>query len=316
MKKARKPRKVVDGSVDFIKSSVRLAMQKDSKVKIEEGMRNMAVFYYCSYIGDHTPASRLLSKALEFNRNQLVKPLPEREVEGIVKSCLKRFGCYTGKSPEVARAERSKFKELHQELNELLTKAPKSEEFTMKIEDIAPAIQGFFEAKFKKAYTGSIPMCEVGKTLRAAGYKKRKIQKDGIRAWLWNVDLGGLVSILDQVTATVTAKKEENINEQSGTSQRNETRVEAKDKGVVAPGRGATKGDGSEAPGVGRNGANSGGGYRNSEARESRGTIPRGSLQDDRDEEWNAGSYGYPKNWRRDRGTGRLTDIPVEQVAA
>lgn len=307
--KAREPRKVVDGSTDFIKGSVRLAMQKDSKVKIEEGMRNSAVFYYCSYIGNHTPASRLLSKALEFNRNQLVKPLPEREVESIVKSCLKRFSCYNGKSPEVARAEKSKFKELHQELNELLIKAPKSEEFTVKIEDIAPVIQGFFEAKFKKAYTSSIPTSEVGKTLRAAGYKKKQLQKDGVRAWLWNVDIDGLVAILDQVTAAATVKKEESINEQSRTSEGNEARVKTERKGVVAPRRGTAEGNGSETPGVGRNWNDSRGGSRGSEARGNRGTTPRGSVRDGKDEEWDAGSCGHPGGWWSDRvSTNQLAD--------
>ena len=198
VKNSREPRKSIDGSTQFIKDSVRLAMQKDSKVKIEEGMRNSAVFYYCCYIADHTPASRLLSKAQEFNQNQLVKPLSAREVEGIVKSCLRSFSCYarpaqagqaySGKSADVMKAEKSKFKELHQELNELLVKAPKSEEFTGKIEDITPAIQAFFEVKFQKAYSRTIPSSEVGKILRAAGFQKKKVQKGGIRAWLWNFD--------------------------------------------------------------------------------------------------------------------------------
>ena len=86
------------------------------------------------------------------------------------------------------KAEKSKFKELHQELNELLVKAPKSEEFTGKIEDITPAIQAFFEVKFQKAYSRTIPSSEVGKILRAAGFQKKKVQKGGIRAWLWNFD--------------------------------------------------------------------------------------------------------------------------------
>lgn len=188
VKNSREPRKSIDGSTQFIKDSVRLAMQKDSKVRIEEGMRNSAVFYYCCYIADHTPASRLLSKAQEFNQNQLVKPLSAREIEGIVKSCLRSFSCYNGKSADVMKAEKSKFQNLHQELNGILVNTPKSEEFTGKIEDITSAIQAFFEVKFQKAYSKAIPSSEIGKILRAAGFDKKKVQKDGIRAWLWNFD--------------------------------------------------------------------------------------------------------------------------------
>lgn len=201
VKNSREPRKSLDGSTQFIKDSVRLAMQKNSKVKIEEGMRNSAVFYYCCYIADHTPASQLLSKALEFNQNQLAKPLSAREVEGIVKSCLRSFSCYArpassaqagqaynGKSADVMKAEKSKFQNLHQELNGILVNTPKSEEFAGKIEDITSAIQTFFEVKFQKAYSRTIPSSEVGKILRAAGFEKKKVQKGGVRAWLWNFD--------------------------------------------------------------------------------------------------------------------------------
>ena len=130
----------------------------------------------------------MLDKAQEFNKNQLVKPLSVREIEGIVKSCLRSFSCYNGKSADVMKAEKSKFQNLHQELNGILVNTPKNEEFAGKIEDITSAIQSFFEVKFQKAYSRTIPSSEIGKILRAAGFEKKKVQKDGVRAWLWNFD--------------------------------------------------------------------------------------------------------------------------------
>lgn len=195
---------VPESSPKFIKESVKLALKGGSK--IEEGMRNRAVFDYCSLIADRTPATELLSKALEFNKSFLVKPLPVREVEGIVKSCVRSFGCYTGKSKEQSKADTSKFQNLYVELNSILSKLDKSEEYTTKIEDIVPVIQKFFESKFGKAYSKSIPSAEVGKILRAAGFDKKKIQKDGIRAWLWNFSAKSIESLEAVIHAFVAAK--------------------------------------------------------------------------------------------------------------
>lgn len=195
---SRKPC-VPESSPKFIKESVKLALKGGSK--IEEGMRNRAVFDYCSLIADRTPVSELLTKALDFNKKFLVKPLPVREVEGVVKSCIRSFSCYarlsspaqagqdhTGKSNEQSKADTSKFQNLHNQLQSILSRIEKTEEFTGKIEDIAPAIQSFFEAKFGKAYSRAIPTSEVGKILRAAGFEKKKIQVNGVRAWVWNFD--------------------------------------------------------------------------------------------------------------------------------
>ena len=190
--------KAMEASDKLILNTVKQVL-KDSTKMIEEGMRNRAMFDYCALIADRTPSHELLSRALKFNTDKLVKPLPVKEIEGIVKSCLKSFSCYTGQSK--VKADTSKFDNLHAELQNILGTIGKDAEFTMKLEDIAPVVQSFFEVKFGRTYSVAIPTSEVGKILRTAGFEKKKIQVKGARAWLWNFN----AEALQQLEATVEA---------------------------------------------------------------------------------------------------------------
>jgi hypothetical protein len=185
----------------FVLETVKETLKTGKKIK--EGMRNRAVFDYCSLIADNTPANKLFVKAIEFNKKFIENPLPIKEIKEIVKSCIKRFGCYNGKT----QPRKKSSTKAHDELNQILLTINKSEEYTNKIEEIIPVIQKFFETKFGKKYSKAIPASEVGKILRNAGFDKKKIQKNGVRAWLWNFNSDSIKTLEAFIAAFIFEKQ-------------------------------------------------------------------------------------------------------------
>lgn len=181
---------------EWIKELVNASLSSGAELKIEVGSRANALFYYCAKVADRTPAEKLLETATSFNKTYMSEPLKDKEVESIVKSCLKKFSVYSGNRPQVSATETK----LDSQLKTILSSVSKSE-FQAKIEDITPAIQSFYERAFGKKYTKSIPTSEVGKRLRAAGFEKKKIQKGGVRAWLWNINPEDLLNAVEAAYA-------------------------------------------------------------------------------------------------------------------